>query len=156
MMREIELEMGPCYLGDPLYFLPQGKYSGDIWDEPDDPWLEFCSAVLRYGTDNPFACTIRGIDMVVLPCDCRNPTNKESLYVGTGFVCITSAKPQTQKGRVLKLKPGKIVIGSFELGDLPEGLLAQITIMLYSSNVTLNIDTPRGAIWHNNILVFVA
>ena len=155
-MREIELEMGPCYLGDPLYFLPSGEYSGDIWDEPDDPWLEFCSAVLRYGTDNPFACTIRGIDMVVLPCDCRNPTNKDSLYVGTGFVCVTSAKPQTQKGRVLKLKPGKIVIGSFELGDLPEGLLAQITIMLYSSNVTLNIDTPRGAIWHNNILVFVA
>ena len=47
-------------------------------------------------------------------------------------------------------------MGSFELGDLPEGLLAQITIMLYSSNVALNIDTPRGAIWHNNVLVFVA
>ena len=155
-MREIELEMGPCYLGDPLYFLPQGEYSGDIWDEPDDPWLEFCSEVVRYGIDNPFPCTVRGVDMVVLPCDCRNPTNKESLYDGTGFVCITTSKPLTDKGRVLKLKPGKIVIGSFELGDLPEGLLAQITIMLYSSDVALNIDTPRGAIWHNNILVFVA
>ena len=133
-MREIELDMGPCYLGDPLYFLPPEKYSGDILEEPDDPWLEFSSAVLRYGTDNPFPCSIRGVDMVVLPCDCRNPTNKDSLYVGTGFVCIRS----------------------FELGDLPEGLLAQITIMLYSSSVALNVDTPRGAIWHNNILVFVA
>ena len=110
-MREIELDMGPCYLGDPLYFLPPGKYSGDIWDEPDDPWLDFCSAVLRYGTDNPFACNIRGVEMVVMPCDCRSPSNKDSLYIGTGFVCITTSKPIHGYGESSKVKVRKDCYG---------------------------------------------